>query len=234
METCKLCLKKARVKTKTTLYSCVLCGAKRCGDHTIWVPASEFDREMDTAAAARLLFKSEPIGGWLPFCEHIAHVPQGVSKRLGADKTSGAIVEKIPVHERPSGIDIFPMWQTGVVEAGKEKKWETNRFEASCQFWKTLVLAVRTAGRTEWKDVSATALYDRLVCNSANMNSLFFTMKCEEFESLLGDSPTLWKLMSTICSRCGATVCLNRLAPFHDQRVFSKLIREPNSVIRQH
>ena len=214
MTNCEECKRFGYSRTDQEVFPCALCGELRCEDHTIWVPAHEIDRPFDeNQALLKLIGKKTKQGGWYCFCGRPSHVPRGVPYRAGPGKEGGKIVTPILEHEKKPGLEMFRMWETGVIEDGYEKAWEPKHYALSCSVATIMVLMANTAISTfgEKKDT-------------------FFVPSKQTFESLVTKFPEMRELVEFVCSRCVVVPCLNRQAPFYDQKLFGILAKWPETL----
>ncbi|MFX0107466.1 MAG: hypothetical protein ACFE7R_04215 [Candidatus Hodarchaeota archaeon] len=172
------------------------------------------------------------IGGWYVFCGQRSHVPRGVPIFYGRDKEGGKIVEPIPDYEKPDGLTMFRMWETGLIEEGFEKHWEPIHYEISC----SMALAMRTIARLCVQNVDHATLLSGIhtaVDKLSSKRPILFREPWLIFKGRFDLDLPLQRAVNYVCSRCGEAACLNRQTPFHDQKMFKKIIKRPELILAQ-
>jgi hypothetical protein len=229
MSECAEC-KRYGTKIPGEVYPCAICGTARCETHAVWVPAHEIDRDVKRAKAVRDSIKGESAGGWYTFCGRITHVPRGVTVVYGEGKKGGKIVERLLLHDKKPGLEAFEMWEVGIIEDKLEKPWEPRYYEISCELAKVMNLMAQMYRGPRGTDLFLKQLYLALIQNAAK-RAVFFKGTQNEFQEQVGKDPEFSDVIKYICSRCGVVICLNRLAPFYNRKLFKKLAKDPDSVI---
>jgi hypothetical protein len=232
MTNCEECKRYGYSRTNQEVFPCALCGELRCEDHTIWVPAHEIERPFDENEALLKLFdKNAKQGGWYCFCGRPSHVPRGVPYRAGPEKEGGKIVAPILEHEKKKGLEMFRMWETGVIEEGYEKAWESKHYALSCSVATIMVIAANlhtTQGSTPGL---LDTIYRTAIQPLGEKKDTFFVPSKEKFGVSVSKFPEMKVLVEFLCSRCVVVPCLNRRAPFFDQKLFMTLVKFPEILL---
>ncbi|MFW9910168.1 MAG: hypothetical protein ACFFEF_16550 [Candidatus Thorarchaeota archaeon] len=227
MSECPECDIMRRKRTEEELYSCVLCGEKRCFDHTVWVPAHVLDSRDEQIVKVAGYIRDEPYSGWYSFCGQGAHVPRGVPIRHGKDRQGGKLIELVPDAYKKAGLEFFRMWEVGLVENSFEKRWNEEFYTLSCSLAAVLeevALQVQSGGMAER---IREQVYEKAVVQIASGKLSFATPTRDEFYSQMKSASTTKDFVGYICSRCKIVPCINRQREFHDSKIFRKLIKEP-------
>ncbi|MHA2068919.1 MAG: hypothetical protein ACXABY_31540 [Candidatus Thorarchaeota archaeon] len=193
------CAECAGRKATQEVFPCVLCGEPRCITHAVWVPAHVLGRPLDSTQ-----------GIW-----------------YGKERNGGKIVEDIMNHEKPEGLEMFPMWEVGIVEEGFEKHWTKDHFELGCDIAGTINLVRKLWQKKEDPRAFLVTLQTLVFDNVASKKAVFFGATGDEIKKALGDNPAIEDVVNYVCSRCAVVACLNRQTQFYDQKLFKKLIRQP-------
>ncbi|MFX1485317.1 MAG: hypothetical protein ACFFCP_19260 [Promethearchaeota archaeon] len=227
MTNCEECKRYGYSRTNQIVYPCVLCGEMRCDDHMIWVPAHEIDRPFDETQALLKLMKHEAQGGWYGFCGRPSHVPRGVPYRAGADKEGGKMISPILDHEKKPGLEMFRMWEIGVIEDGFEKQWEPKHYALSCSIATVMILFANLHATQGNSPGLLDSIFDSAILTFGDKKKTFFGGSRNEFLKAVGSSPNVQTFVEYACSRCAVIPCLNRQAPFFDKKLFKRLAEEP-------
>jgi hypothetical protein len=188
----------------------------------IWVPAHEIDRPFDETQALLKLMKHKNPVGWYGFCGRPSHVPRGVPYRAGEEKEGGKMIRPILDHEKKPGLEMFRMWEIGVIEDGFEKQWEPKHYALSCSIATVMILFANLHATQSGSPGLLDSIY-----NSANKKKTFFGGSKDEFLKEVGSSPDVQTFVNYACSRCAVIPCLNRQASFYDKKMFKKLAETP-------
>jgi len=216
------------------VYPCALCGELRCEDHTIWVPAHEIDRPFDeNQALLKLIGKDAKQGGWYCFCGRPSHIPRGLPYRVGSGKEGGRLVTPILEHEKKPGLDMFRMWETGIIEEGFEKTWDMKNYALSCSVATIMVLIANLSATQGSGPKFLDTIYSTAISAFGEKKDIFFVPSKKMFETTVGKQPDVKSLLEFVCSRCVVIPCLNRQAPFYDQNLFKRLVRTPEELIKE-
>ncbi|MFW9926691.1 MAG: hypothetical protein ACFFDM_08000 [Candidatus Thorarchaeota archaeon] len=199
----------------------------RCDDHMIWVPAHEIDRPFDETQELLKLMKHKAQGGWYGFCGRPSHVPRGVPYRAGADKEGGKMIVPILDHQKKTGLEMFRMWEIGVIEDGFEKQWEPKHYALSCSIATVMILFANLHATQGNSPGLLDSIYNSAILTFSDKKKTFFGGSREEFLKAVGSSPNVQTFVEHACSRCAVIPCLNRQAPFFDKKMFKKLAEEP-------
>ncbi|MFQ5832597.1 MAG: hypothetical protein ACE5H4_07835 [Candidatus Thorarchaeota archaeon] len=191
------------------------------------MPAHVLDKPLDNTQRVLDLLASEPTKGWYTFCGRTSHVPRGMPIWYGRERKGGKIVEEIMNHEKPDGLEQFPMWEVGIVEDGFEKRWKPQHYELPCDLAATMALIIRLWKKNEDVRAFLTTLNTLVFESVAAKKAVFFGADSKELKRSLGESPTLDQVIRFVCSRCIVAACLNRQAPFYDRRMLGRTIRRP-------
>lgn len=224
---CEECSRKGFSSRGKRLYFCTLCGELRCEDHTIWVPA----HLLVTHQAIPNLLMTKPIEGWYAFCTRPAHIPQGVSVWFGRGRREGRVVEDVLPVEKSSGLELFVMWETGTIEEGFERHYDTVEYELSCALSAVMRFVLHLFKTEDQPRIRLTRIHTLVFKSVAASKPLLFPVAFEDFAGELGESPPLEATLRYVCSRCGVVVCLNRQASFYDRNRFSRLARNPETIM---
>ena len=228
MTNCEECKRYGYSRTNQEVFPCALCGELRCEDHTIWVPAHEIDRSFDeNQALLKLTKKNAKQSGWYCFCGRPSHVPRGVPFRAGPGKEGGKIVTPILEHEKKPGLEMFRMWETGVIEDGYEKAWETKHYALSCSVATIMVIAANLHSTQGATPGLLDKIYRTAIQPIGETKDTFFVPSKQMFEVVVTKFPEMRVLVEFVCSRCVVIPCLNRQAPFFDQKLFMTLVNFP-------
>jgi hypothetical protein len=231
MTNCEECKRFGYSKTNQEVFPCALCGELRCEDHVIWVPAHEIDRPFDeNQALLKLIGKKTKQGGWYAFCGRPSHVPRGVSYRAGPGKEGGKIVTPILEHEKKPGLEMFRMWETGVIEEGYEKAWETKHYALSCTVATIMILIANLHATQSTTPGFLDKVYTTAISTFGEKKDTFFVPSKQMFELVVTKYPEMRVLVEFVCSRCALVPCLNRQAPFYDQKLFHMLAKWPETL----
>ncbi len=224
---CEECKRYGYSRTDQVVYPCVLCGEMRCDDHMIWVPAHEIDRPFDETQELLKLMKHKAEGGWYGFCGRPSHVPRGVPYRAGADKEGGKMIVPILDHQKKTGLEMFRMWEIGVIEDGFEKQWEPKHYALSCSIATVMILFANLHATQGNSPGLLDSIYNSAILTFSDKKKTFFGGSRDEFLKAVGSSPNVQTFVEYACSRCAVIPCLNRQAPFFDKKMFKKLAEEP-------
>ena len=231
MTNCEECKRYGYSRTNQIVFPCALCGELRCEDHAIWVPAHEIDRPFDeNQALLELIDKNAKQGGWYCFCGRPSHIPRGVPYRAGPGREGGKIVTPILEHEKKKGLEMFRMWETGVIEEGYEKAWDPKHYALSCSVATIMVLIANlhaTKGNTpDFLD----EIYRKAIVPLGEKKDTFFVPSKNMLEMVVSKYPEMRVVVEFVCSRCAVIPCLNRQAPFYDQKLFKQLAKTPEEL----
>ncbi len=199
----------------------------RCDDHMIWVPAHEIDRPFDETRALLKLMKYKGKGGWYGFCGRPSHVPRGVPYRAGSDKEGGKMISPILDHEKKPGLEMFRMWEIGVIEDGYEKQWEPKHYALSCSIATVMILFANLHATQSGTPGLLDSIYNSAIHTFGDKKRTFFAGIKSDFIKAVGNSPDIQTMVEYACSRCAVIPCLNRQAPFFDKKLFKKLAETP-------
>lgn len=227
MNKCIECLGYGREKTEQDVYPCALCGELRCIDHSIWVPAHELEREIESVKKVYNLLKGKKQSGWYAFCGKGTHIPRGLPIRHGKERLGGKIVEAIIDGYKKEGLTFFRMWETGLIETATDKKWDPQHYALSCSL---AIPMVTMSGLIRREGISIPAfnkIYTNVIAGLASKKDFFFAPTHDEFIATIGRIGGSKALAGYICSRCAIVPCTNRLVAFFDTKVFKKLIKNP-------
>lgn len=231
MTNCEECKRYGYSRTNQEVFPCALCGELRCEDHTIWVPAHEIDRPFEeNQTLLKMMGKNRKVGGWYCFCGRPSHIPRGVSYRVGPGKEGGKIVTPILEHEKKKGLEMFRMWETGVIEDGFEKAWEPKHYALSCSVATIMVLAANLHATQGTTPDFLDNVYRTAISALGEKKDSFFVPSKKTLEVVVSKYPEMKVLVEFICSRCAVVPCLNRQAPFFDQKLFKKLVTTPEAL----
>ncbi|MGY5859951.1 MAG: hypothetical protein RTU63_11330 [Candidatus Thorarchaeota archaeon] len=227
MTTCEECIRLGYKRTDQESYPCALCGELRCEDHMIWVPSYEIEKPFEEAEAIVELIKHGKVGGYYGFCGKPSHVPRGLPIRHGKEKEGGKVVHPILDHEKKPGLECFRMWEIGAIEEGFETSWEVKRYALSCSLAPVMALIANMYQTGRQPSTFLENLHSSAFKTFANKKIVFFLEDWDKFTKSVGQNPTIEALFSYTCSRCAVIPCMNRQAPFHDKKMFKKLVQTP-------
>lgn len=227
MTTCEECKRFGYIRTNQVADPCALCGELRCEDHMIWVPAHELERPFEEAEAIRKLIKYKKVGGWYGFCGRASHVPRGLPIRHGKDREGGKVVRLILDHEKKPGLERFNYWEVGEIEKGFEVIWDVKRYALSCSLAPVMALIANMFESGREPSSFLESLHSSAFRTFAGKKVTFSFELWNDFQKSIGDNPTKERLFGYTCSRCAVIPCLNRQAPYYDQKLFEKLVKEP-------
>ncbi len=199
----------------------------RCDDHMIWVPSHEIDKPFDETQALLKLMKHSSDGGWYGFCGRPSHVPRGVPFRVGPGKEGGKMIGSILDHEKKSGLEMFKMWELGIIEDGYEKHWDSKHFALSCSIATVMILFATLYSTQSESPGLLDNIYNSAILTFSDKKKTFFGGTKDEFLKAVGSKPKVQTFVEYACSRCAVIPCLNRQAPFYDKKMFKKLAASP-------
>lgn len=197
----------------------------------IWVPSQEIEKPFEEAEAIIDLIKHGKVGGYYGFCGRPSHVPRGLPIRHGKGKEGGKVVHAILDHEKKPGLESFRMWEIGAIEGGFETPWEVKRYALSCSLAPAMALIANMYQSGRDPSAFLENLHISAFNTFANKKPIFFLENWNKFVKSVGLKPTKEDLFNYTCSRCAAIPCMNRLAPFHDKKMLSKLVKAPENLI---
>jgi hypothetical protein len=193
----------------------------------IWVPAHEIDRPFDETQALLKLMKHKNPVGWYGFCGRPSHVPRGVPYRAGEEKEGGKMIRPILDHEKKPGLEMFRMWEIGVIEDGFEKQWEPKHYALSCSIATVMILFANLHATQSGSPGLLDSIYNSAILTFGDKKKTFFGGSKDEFLKEVGSSPDVQTFVNYACSRCAVIPCLNRQASFYDKKMFKKLAETP-------
>ena len=197
----------------------------------VWVPSYELEKPFEEAIAiVKLLRKKSKIGGYYGFCGRPSHVPRGVPIRHGKEKEGGKVVHPILDHEKKQGLECFRMWEIGAIEDGFETAWEVKRYTLSCSLAPVMVMIANMYQTGKTPSSFLKNLHSSTFKTFATKKPAFFLEDWDEFAKSVGSNPTKEDLFNYTCSRCAIIPCMNRQAPFHDNKLFKKLAKMPETL----
>ncbi len=227
MSKCTECLQYGRDKTEQDVFACALCGDLRCADHTIWVPAHELERQLEPVQNIHGLLKKGKYSGWYAFCGKGAHIPRGLPIRHGKERLGGKIVEPIIDGYKRPGLEFFRMWETGIVEAAIDNRWETQHYALSCSLAVSMVAISNLVNKGGIKVPTFEKIFMTAITGLASKKPFFFAPSYDEFMKTIGSVGGTKAFAEYMCSRCAIIPCTNRLTEFYNSKVFKKLIKNP-------
>ena len=232
MTNCEECKRFGYSRTNQEVFPCALCGELRCEDHTIWVPAHEIEKPFDeNQVLLDLIGKKRKQGGWYCFCGRPSHVPRGVPYRAGPGKEGGKIVTPILEHEKKKGLEMFRMWETGVIEDGFEKAWESKHYALSCSVDTIMILIANLHDKESQTPGFLDKVFNTAISTFGEKKDTFFVPSKKMFEVvMISKFPEMKVLVEFVCSRCAVVPCLNRQASFYDQKLFHMLAKWPETL----
>ena len=184
----------------------------------------------EAAKAVAKNLRSGPEKGWYTFCGRPAHIPRGVPIWHGKEKKGGKIVEEVLNHEKTDGLEMFPMWEVGLVEEGFEKRWEPEHYELSCELAPVMKLVLQLHRKEGSSELFIESMHSMVFETLAKKKDTLFPASKKDLLVGLGRMATLKEIVSFVCSRCVVGACLNRQAPFYDKKVFSRVIKDPETL----
>ena len=231
MTTCEECKRFGFIKTNQISYPCALCGELRCEDHMIWVPAHELERPIDEAEAIMKLISYGKTGGWYGFCGRASHIPRGMPIRYGKEKSGGKMIEAILDTDKKPGLEVFKLWEVGAIEDGFETSWEPKRYALSCSLAPVMIMIANMYSTGKEPSSFLENLHSSVLMTVATKKPVFYGEDWKEFAKSVRENPTREDLFQYTCSRCSVIPCMNRQAPFHDQKLLQNLVKSPNPPI---
>ncbi|MFX1367104.1 MAG: hypothetical protein ACFFAY_00675 [Promethearchaeota archaeon] len=223
-------MRKGSITSAAPTYPCALCGQPRCDTHAVWVPAHVVQKHTDAAEAVRKTLHTTPEKGWFVFCGRPSHIPRGMPIWYGKEKKGGKIVEAIFDHEKKEGLELFPMWEVGLIEEGFEKRWESEHYELSCELSPVMNLILQLHRKEGSSESFIESMHSMVFDTLAKKKGTLFPASKKNLLAGLGRMPTLKEIFSFVCSRCVVGACLNRQAPFYDSKVFARVIKNPETL----
>ncbi len=228
MSKCVVCLQYGRDKAEREVFACSLCGEIRCIDHTIWVPAHELEKRIDNVESVHKLLRKSKHTGWYPFCGNGTHVPRGLPIRHGKERLGGKIIEPIIDAYQNPGLEFFRMWETGVIEAAIDNRWDPQHYSLSCSLAPSMVAISNLVDNDLISIPTLEKIFMTAITGLASKKEFFFPPSFDEFMGLSGTFGGIRSLAEFICSRCAIVPCTNRLVPFYKSKIFKKAISNPN------
>ncbi len=193
----------------------------------IWVPAHEIDKPFDETQALLKLMKHRSDGGWYGFCGRPSHVPRGVPYRAGPGKEGGKMIGSILDYEKRPGLEMFKMWEQGIIEDGYEKHWGSKHFALSCSIATVMILFATLYATQSGTPGLLDSIYNVAILTFGDKKKTFFGSTKDEFLKAVGSKPEVQAFVEYACSRCAVIPCLNRQAPFYDKKMFKKIAASP-------
>lgn len=230
MTTCEECKRFGYTRTNQESNPCALCGELRCEDHMIWVPSYELEKPFKEAESIIDLIRYDKIGGYYGFCGKPSHVPRGLPIRHGKEKEGGKVVHSILDHEKKPGLESFRMWEIGSIEDGFETPWEVKRYTLSCSLAPVMALIANMYLTGREPSSFLESLHTSAFSTFANKKPIFFLEDLSKFVKRVGSNPSKEDLFCYTCTRCAVIPCMNRQAPFYDEKMFKKLVKEPDTL----
>lgn len=197
----------------------------------IWVPAHELERPVDAAEAIMKLINYEKTGGWYGFCGRASHIPRGIPIRYGKEKSGGKMIEAILDTAKKPGLEVFKLWEVGAIEDGFETYWEPKRYALSCSLAPVMIMIANMYSTGKESSGFLENLHSSAFMTFATKKDIFYGEDWKEFDRSVGENPTKEDLFQYTCSRCSVIPCMNRQAPFHDQKLLQNLAKSPNPSI---
>ncbi|MDF1540384.1 MAG: hypothetical protein P1Q69_15925 [Candidatus Thorarchaeota archaeon] len=227
MAKCVECLEYGKGKGNQEVYPCALCGELRCMDHTIWVPAHDLERTIESVINVYSLLKGKKQSGWYTFCGKGTHIPRGLPIRHGKELLGGKIVEPVIDGYKKKGLEFFRMWETGLIEAATDKKWDPQHYSLSCSLAASMVTMSNLVTREGLSVPTFEKVFMTAITGMTAKKAFFFPPSYDEFISRVEKIGGIKSLAEYICSRCAIVPCTNRLAEFYNSKMFKKLIKQP-------
>ncbi len=122
---------------------------------------------------------------------------------------------------------MFRMWETGVIEDGYEKAWEPKHYALSCSVATIMVLTANLHATQGGTPGLLDKIYRTAIQPLGEKKDTFFVPSQKMFDIVVSKFPEMRVLVELICSRCVVVPCLNRQAPFFDQKLFMTLVKFP-------
>lgn len=233
VKTCVECKAFGRTNLEQTVYPCGLCGQPRCENHSIWVAAHELEQPIQTARLALSpVTEHSQQDPWYTFCGRMSHIPEGISIRHGEGRKVGRMVEEVPEDGRKPGLGMFSRWQVGIVEDGYEKRWVPQHFTPACALAPLMTLVARLSQEEGPPQKILRRLYESGIGPTAVKRPILIKTTFKDLEARAGSTQDSSEIIKYICSRCGVVICLNRHSLFHDQEMFARLVKKPETVLR--
>jgi hypothetical protein len=199
-------------------------------DHMVWVPAHELDKHYAVAESIRDLIKYEKVGGWYGFCGRPPHVPRGLSIRYGKEREGGKVIRLILDHEKKPGLELFQRWEVGAIENNFETSWDTKHYALSCSFAPIMTIIATMYQSAKDPTSFLERLFESAFRAIGSSKPTFLFEKWDRFVNAVGPRPDRDSLIKYTCSRCLVIPCLNRQAPFFDDKLLKKIARQPELI----
>lgn len=232
MAKCGECKRYGYKRTNQQTLPCALCGEQRCQDHSIWVPAHELEKNIESVQRITEILRSKPQDGWYVFCTKQPHIPRGLPNRYGKDMNGGKLVAPITDDQKKKGLEFIRMWEIGVIERGLETRWQPLHFVPSCSLSKAMIIISQIYNRDSGSEGFLQKLF-KFGFESHGGNKLAYDApKWTEFNEYIGKikSPQLIDFVKLLCSRCMVIPCTNRQEECFDPKLFKKLIKKPDAI----
>ncbi len=226
MSECPDCDVMRKKSTGKELFACVLCGEKRCADHTIWLPAHELEKYSEEVTRIKEILRGDPQAGWYAFCGKGTHIPRGLPIRYGKNKEGGRLVQSISSEYKKKGLEFFKWWEVGIIENSLEKWWDTDHYALSCSLAPAMVLMAHLILKGDQSENTRIHIYEKVVAGIASKKEFFEVPPKDAFQSFIQKESTTQEYAAAICSFCGIIPCLNRLKLYFDQKRFKKMIKD--------
>ncbi|MHA1480216.1 MAG: hypothetical protein ACTSQZ_02175 [Candidatus Thorarchaeota archaeon] len=232
MAKCGECKKYGYKRTNQQTLPCALCGEKRCEDHSIWVPAHELEKNIESVQRITEILRSEPHDGWYVFCTKQPHIPRGLPNRYGKDMKGGKLISPVTDDQKKKGLEFIRMWEIGVIERGLETRWQPLHFVPSCSLAKAMIIISQIYNR----DVNSEGFLQKIFKygfeSHGGKKLAYDAPTWDQFSKYIGKTkkPEILDFVKLLCERCMVIPCTNRQAEFFDQKLFDKLIKKPDKI----
>jgi hypothetical protein len=123
------------------------------------------------------------------------------------------------------------MWETGVIEDGYEKAWEPKHYALSCSVATIMVLTANLHAAKGATPGFLDTIFRTAIQPFGEKKDTFFVPPKEMFELEVTKFPEMRVLVEFLCSRCVVVPCLNRQAPFFNQKLFMTLVKFPEILL---
>lgn len=137
------------------------------------------------------------------------------------------MISPILDHEKKVGLEMFRMWEIGVIEDGFEKQWETKHYALSCSIATVMVLFANLHATQKDSPGLLDSIYNSAILTFGDKKATFFGGSKQEFLKAVGKNPDIQTFVNYACSRCAVIPCLNRQVSFYDQKFFKRLAQNP-------
>jgi hypothetical protein len=119
------------------------------------------------------------------------------------------------------------MWETGIIEAAIDNRWDPQHYALSCSLAPSMVTISNLVNKEGITIPSLEKIFMTAITGMASKKPFFFTPTYDEFMKESGSYGGTQALAKYLCSLCAILPCTNRLTPFYKPKIFKKLVKKP-------